>query len=75
MRQPLLEEFMAATPDVHDAIDSLLRRAFRQPHDDNAAPLRCPVTGRRCEGDLAHLCEGFGCARKAGLSPHSHENS
>jgi hypothetical protein len=35
------------------------------------APARCPITGRPCEGDLAHLCEDYGCARKAGLSPHS----
>ena len=34
----------------------------------------CPITGRRCEGDLSHLCEDYGCARKGGLSPHSHEN-
>jgi hypothetical protein len=41
-----------------------------------AARLRpiCPITGRRCEGDLSHLCEDYGCARKGGLSPHSHEN-
>jgi len=64
---------MAATPAANEAIESLLRTAHRQPNDD-AWPLRCPVTGRRCEGDLSHLCEGFGCARKAGLSPHSSEN-
>jgi hypothetical protein len=34
----------------------------------------CPLTGHRCEGDLAYLCEDYGCARKAGLSPHSAEN-
>jgi hypothetical protein len=37
-------------------------------------PARCPVTGRACQGDLAYLCEDYGCARKAGLSPHSAEN-
>jgi hypothetical protein len=37
-------------------------------------PARCPVTGRPCEGDLAYLCEDYGCARKAGLSPRSAEN-
>jgi len=37
-------------------------------------PLRCPITGRPCEGDRAHLCADYGCARKAGLSPHSAEN-
>jgi hypothetical protein len=43
--------------------------------DDGKASLRCPITGRRCEGDLAYLCEDYGCARKGGLSPHSEENA
>jgi hypothetical protein len=34
----------------------------------------CPITGSPCEGDLSYLCEEYGCARKGGLSPHSHEN-
>jgi hypothetical protein len=34
----------------------------------------CPITGCPCEGDLSHLCEDYGCARKAGLSPRSDEN-
>jgi hypothetical protein len=34
----------------------------------------CPITGHPCEGDASHLCEEYGCARKAGLSPHSKEN-
>ena len=34
----------------------------------------CPITGHPCEGDLSYLCEEYGCARKGGLSPHSHEN-
>ena len=37
-------------------------------------PIRCPVTAYPCEGDLSHLCEDYGCARKGGLSPHSDEN-
>jgi hypothetical protein len=37
--------------------------------------LSCPITGYACEGDLSHLCEDYGCARKGGLSPHSEENS
>jgi hypothetical protein len=37
-------------------------------------PIRCPVTGHSCEGDLSHLCEEYGCARKGGLSPRSEEN-
>jgi hypothetical protein len=36
--------------------------------------LLCPITGYACEGDLSHLCEDYGCARKGGLSPHSDEN-
>jgi len=37
--------------------------------------LICPIVGRRCEGDLAYFCEGYGCARKGGLSPRSEENA
>ena len=36
--------------------------------------LSCPITGYACEGDLSHLCEDYGCARKGGLSPRSNEN-
>ena len=36
--------------------------------------IRCVITGAPCEGDLAHLCADWGCARKGGLSPVSHEN-
>jgi hypothetical protein len=43
-------------------------------HDAGKALLRCPITGHSCEGDLSHLCEDYGCARKGGLSPHSAEN-
>ena len=39
------------------------------------ASLICPIVGRRCEGDLAYLCEEYGCARKGGLSPRSEENA
>jgi hypothetical protein len=39
------------------------------------ATILCPITGFPCEGDLSHLCEDYGCARKGGLSPHSEENS
>ena len=37
-------------------------------------PIRCPITGYSCQGDLSHLCEEYGCARKGGLSPRSEEN-
>src|SRR4029077_18952019 len=38
------------------------------------APIHCPITGYPCEGDISHLCEDYGCARKGGLSPCSDEN-
>jgi hypothetical protein len=34
----------------------------------------CPITAYPCEGDLSHLCEEYGCARKGGQSPRSEEN-
>jgi hypothetical protein len=37
-------------------------------------PANCQITGFPCEGDLSYLCEDYGCARKAGLSPRSEEN-
>jgi hypothetical protein len=40
----------------------------------NAPLFLCPITGYPCEGDLSYLCEDYGCARKAGLSPRSEEN-
>jgi hypothetical protein len=33
-------------------------------YNDGGPLLRCPITGYWCEGDLSHLCEDFGCARK-----------
>jgi hypothetical protein len=42
--------------------------------EDGNSLARCPVTGRPCQGDLAYLCDDYGCARKAGLSPRSVEN-
>jgi hypothetical protein len=36
--------------------------------------IRCSITGAPCEGDHAYLCIEWGCARKGGLSPISHEN-
>ena len=44
-------------------------------HDDGPSSPICPITARRCEGDLSYLCEDYGCARKGGLSPHSEENA
>ena len=37
--------------------------------------IRCSITGAPCEGDRAYLCDEWGCARKGGLSPMSHENA
>jgi uncharacterized protein YjiS (DUF1127 family) len=42
--------------------------------DGSEPPFLCPITAHPCEGDLSHLCEEYGCARKGGLSPHSEEN-
>jgi hypothetical protein len=36
--------------------------------------IRCSITGSPCEGDRAYLCDEWGCARKGGISPISHEN-
>jgi hypothetical protein len=43
-------------------------------YNDNTPLILCPIIGYPCEGDLSYLCEGYGCARKGGLSPHSDEN-
>jgi hypothetical protein len=45
-------------------------------NDNNDSELQflCPITAYPCDGDLSHLCQEYGCARKAGLSPHSEEN-
>jgi hypothetical protein len=53
------------SPDVHHSSAS---------YNANTLLFLCPLTGRPCEGDLAYLCEDYGCARKGGLSPHSDEN-
>ena len=44
-------------------------------YNDSKPLFLCPITGYPCEGDLSHLCEDYGCARKGGLSPRSEENS
>jgi hypothetical protein len=43
-------------------------------YNDRGPLILCPITRHPCEGDLAYLCEDYGCARKGGLSPHSDEN-
>jgi hypothetical protein len=47
---------------------------YHRPTVCKASLFLCPITGRPCEGELAYLCEDFGCARKGGLSPRSDEN-
>jgi hypothetical protein len=54
--------------------ENSLRFVDTGPRDDDDGRMRCPVTGAVCTGILAHLCEDYGCARKAGLSPHPDEN-
>jgi hypothetical protein len=49
------------------------RRSVR--YNGSAPRFLCPITAHPCEGDLSHLCEDYGCARKGGLSPRSDENS
>ena len=44
------------------------------PNDGQVQCELCPVTGYACEGDLSHLCEEYGCARKGGLSARSEDN-
>lgn len=41
--------------------------------DDDADEFVCPVTGNPCQGEYAHHCEEYGCARRAGLSPEMEE--
>lgn len=45
-----------------------------RPVSDSKGRILCPITSYPCEGDLSHLCEDYGCARKGGLSPRSDEN-
>ncbi len=52
-----------------------LGRTRTAEHNDGTSSLICPITARRCQGDLSYLCEDYGCARKGGLSPHSEENA
>lgn len=53
-----------------------LGRTRTAEHDDViTSSLICPITARRCEGDLSYLCGDYGCARKGGLSPRSEENA
>ena len=66
---------MAETADAFDTINGVLIGAkLEQSQNDSQSRVLCPITGYPCEGDLSYLCEDYGCARKGGLSPHSHEN-
>ena len=55
-------------------MDQLIGAKMDQSNDRTQSHILCPITRHPCEGDLSHLCEDYGCARKGGLSPHSHEN-
>ena len=60
---------------AHDTINGVFIGAkLDQSNNDSQSWVLCPITGHPCEGDLSYLCEDYGCARKGGLSPHSHEN-
>ena len=60
---------------AYDTInDVLIGAKLEQSNNDSQIRVLCPVTHHPCEGDLSYLCEDYGCARKGGLSPHSHEN-
>ena len=82
-RYPILGRDVSRESGVRYMANSSVRKYFgafianqRRPKDDLELTfaLLCPITGYPCEGDLSHLCEDYGCARKGGLSPHSHEN-
>ena len=52
----------------------LIGAKMDQSNDRSQSHILCPITRHPSKGDLSHLCEDYGCARKGGLSPHSHEN-
>ena len=56
-------------------------RSSAAPHDDRTSSLNCPITGRRCEGDLSRTCAkttvpparaGFRRTRKRTPEPDHH---
>ena len=66
---------MMETPDAVETIGGMLNgTTSKQSNKDRNPMFQCPITGYPCEGDLSHLCEDYGCARKGGLSPNSDEN-
>jgi len=70
----VLEDLMPETA-AYDTINGVFIGAkLDQSNNDSQSRVLCPITGHPCEGDLSYLCEDYGCARKGGLSPHSHEN-
>lgn len=63
------------TPNAVETIGVMLNRTTsKQSNKDRNPMFQCPIINHPCEGDLSHLCEDYGCARKGGLSPHSDEN-
>jgi hypothetical protein len=66
---------MAETANAYDTINGALNGAKpEQSNNDRQSRFLCPITSYPCGGDLSYLCEDYGCARKGGLSPRSHEN-
>jgi hypothetical protein len=65
---------MAKTATYDTINDVLIGGKLDQSNDCSQSRILCPITRHPCEGDLSYLCEDHGCARKGGLSPHSHEN-
>jgi hypothetical protein len=63
--EEIMSQAKITSPDVRHSPAS---------YNASTSLLLCPITGRPCEGDLAYLCEDYGCARKGGLSPRSDEN-
>ena len=65
---------MMETPDAVETIGVMSNRITSKQFINRNPMFRCAITGHPCVGDLSHLCEDYGCARKGGLSPHSDEN-
>jgi hypothetical protein len=69
-----MERTMSDTSVILDKFTALLGKAVVDKLKEERSQMRCPITGAACEGDLSHLCQEYGCARKGGLSPRSNEN-
>ena len=73
--EPQLERRTAATSGcARESRSSSCRIDMSVGQGGGGERIRCAITGRACDGDRAYLCDEWGCARKGGLSPISHEN-